>query len=424
MSVGDLSTGDPTTGHGSRAGVVIVGSGIAGVSTAAALRASGYDGPLRLVGEEQHLPYRRPAVSKELVRGEKSPDQILIRPQRWYDAQRVDLVLGRRAEALDTEARVLTLDDGSAWAYDRLVLATGGRARSLGPAGDRVVTLRTAADALTLADRLDGIGSVLVVGAGLVGSEIAASLRLRGLEVTMLEGAAYPLARILPEPLAREYASLHTTRGAVLETGVSVAGLEQHGDRVAVFADDGRAWQADLVVVAIGLAPDLDLAVAAGLETDGGIVVDWHGRTSAPGVYAAGDVVSRPTAHLDAAYRGEHWQSAQNHGTAVGRAVAADLAGEEPEAFDEVPWAWSDQYEVCLQVTGWPDASLDMVLRGEPGSDSYVAFFLDGDRLRGAVGVGRPGDVRAARELISSATRVDVRLLAVEDLPLGETVVS
>ncbi len=410
---------------GSAGEVLVVGSGIAGVSAAVALRAAGVTGRVRVVGEEQHLPYRRPAVSKELVRGEKAPEQLLVRPARWYADKEVELLLGARAVGLDPAAHTVDLADGTVLRYDRLVLATGGRARTLpGLApSPRVRTLRTAQDALDLVTHLEGVTDVVVVGAGLVGSEIAASLRALDREVTVLEGAPHPLARILPAVLASRYAGLHKERGVQLETDVTVASVTEAADRVVVTAADGRSWSAGLVVVAIGIAPDLDLADSAGLATTrGGIAVDWCGRTSVADVYAAGDVVTRPTAHLEGPYRGEHWQSAQDHGTAVGRTVAADLLGDEAAPYDEVPWAWSDQYEVNLQVTGWPEAGLEMVLRGDPHGQAWAAFFLREGRMRGAVACGRPLDVRGARQLVADRSPVDRTRLADPGVPVLESV--
>lgn len=403
-------------------GIVIVGTGIAGVSAAAALRTAGYHGPLCMVGEETHLPYRRPTVSKDLVRGDKSIDQVLIKPERWYIENDIELLLGRRAVALDPVTHRLTLEGGDVLPYDRLLLATGGRARAPWE-GDRIRTLRTASDAACLGAALEGVSSVVVVGAGLVGSEVAASLRALGREVTLLESAPDPLPRLLPADLAQRYVALHKEHGTSLETDVSVASVEVSGDEVVVSAADGRSWRAGLAVVAVGMQPDTGLAESAGLTVDGGVVVDVAGRTSAPDVFAAGDLAVRPSTLADpdgatVLVRSEHWQAAQNHGTAVGRA----MAGEEV-VFDEVPWAWSDQYSVTLQVTGWPDVVDDLVLRLAPDGPGFTAFSVRSGILRGAVTVGRPADVRAARSLVGRRARVSPERLRDPGVPVDETVV-
>ncbi len=415
--------------------VVVVGAGIAGVSAAAALRASGYAGPLVLVGDEAPLPYRRPTVSKGLVRGAQTLAQVLVKSEEWYAEQDVDLRRGVAAVSVDPEAAEVVLDTGERLAWSHLVLATGGRARLLPgvETSERVLTLRTAADAETLTAALPHVaGPVAVVGAGLVGAEIAASLHELGHEVVLLETAPLPLARVLPPVLGEVYADLHRSRGVELETGVEVAKVLDTGapgGGVLVESTDGRAWEVALVVVAVGLAPELGLAESAGLDLGpdrAGVVVDHLGRTSVPGVWAAGDVTLRPSSYTPGVQRAEHWQAAQSHGTAVGRAVAAAAAGESPPPdFDEVPWAWSDQYSHNLQVTGWPDPQDAVVLRGTPSAEdgaSWVAFFLRDGVLRGAVGVGRAREIRGARTLVARRARMDPTRLADPDVPVADAV--
>lgn len=394
--------------------VVVVGTGVTGVSAVAGMRAAGLEGPVLMVGDEPQPPYRRPTVSKELIRGAKTPDQVRIKQESWYAQQGVELRTGTRAVSVDVDRRQVELDDGSTVGYGQLLLATGGRARNPWP-GPRVRTLRDIADAEALLAALDGIRHVAVVGAGLVGSEIAASLRELDRDVTLLESGALPLPRLLPAELAQRYVALHASHGTKLETSVDVTAITEDDDEVVVSAADGRQWRAGLAIVAVGMEPDLTLA--GQLDTDGGIVVDWRGRASAEGVYAAGDVAVRPSSFVDRPFRAEHWQSAQNHGTAVGRA----MAGEQVR-FDEVPWSWSDQYGVNLQVTGWPDATDHLVVRGDADGDSFSAFYLRDGVLRGAVTIGRPADVRAARALVASRARVSAALLADPSVGVSETV--
>ncbi len=395
---------------------VVIGTGVAGVSAVAAMRAAGFDGSVLMVGDEAQLPYRRPTVSKELVRGAKTPDQVRIKQPDWYAQQDIELRTGVRATAVDHVARSVTLDDGSSVEYGELLLATGGRARDPWP-GDRVHTVRTVADAEGLVAALDGVDHVLVVGAGLVGSELAASLRGLDRDVTLLESAALPLPRLLPPELAARYVALHAARGTKLETGVAVSDVTQTEDEVVVEAADGRRWRAGLVVVAVGMVPDTALAEGLDRAPDGGIRVDWRGETSVAGVFAAGDVASRPSSYVDGLVRTEHWQAAQNHGTAVGRA----MSGEQLR-FDEVPWCWSDQYGVNLQVTGWPSTADDLVVRGDLDGEAFTAFFLHDGVLRGAVTIGRPADVRAARVLVAERARVSPSLLADPSVGVSETV--
>ena len=396
--------------------VVVVGTGVAGVSAAAGMRAAGFDGEIALVGREAELPYGRPPVSKEILRGDKVLDQIRIKPAAWYADQRIDLLTGVGVIRIEAAARKVVLDDGRSLGWDRLVLATGGRARRLGQLSERVHTLRDAADVPRLREALRQTGRVVVVGAGLIGSEIAASARSMGCEVTLLETAALPLPRLLPPVLGQMYVDLHKEHGTDLCTGVSIVGIDEGADGVRVTAADGRTWTAPVAVVAVGMEPSTELAASTGIELDTGIVVDASGRTSVPGVYAAGDVVSRPEPILGGRCRVEHWQGAQNHGTAVGRAVAG-----EQVAFAEVPWCWSDQYSHNLQVTGWPEASDDLVVRGSIGERDFTAFFVRGEQLVGAVTIGRPADVRAARALVADRARVRLEALADEAVAVADS---
>lgn len=398
--------------------IVVVGTGIAGVSAAAGARLAGYEGEIVLIGDEPELPYRRPPVSKEIVRGEKSADEIRIRKPEWYEQQRIDLRTGVRVESIDPDAHRVRLAGGEDLAYGSLLLATGGRARMLPSTAKGVRTLRTLADVDGVAEALAPGERVVVVGAGLIGSEIAASARERGAEVTLLESAGLPLPHLLPPVLGGLYADLHRDQGTDLQTGVEVEAIEDGLDgETVVTAADGRAWSAPTVVVAVGMVPNGELAEKAGLATDrGAIVVDAFGRTTAADVYAAGDVALLPSAVLGHAHRVEHWQGAQNHGTAVGKVMAG--AGE---AFDEVPWCWSDQYGRTLQVTGWPSVEHDVVMRGTV-PDDFTAFFLDGDVLAGAVTIGRPKEVRLARQWIGQKARPDGAVLGDDAAELADAV--
>ncbi|ALX04046.1 NAD(P)/FAD-dependent oxidoreductase [Aeromicrobium erythreum] len=396
--------------------LVVVGAGIAGVSVVGAARLAGFEGEVVLLGEEPELPYRRPPVSKEVVRGEKGADDIRIRKADWYEAQRVHLRTGERVAAIDVEAHRVTLASGEELDYGSLVLATGGRARTLeaitAPDAPGVRTLRDLADVDGVLEALRPGGRLVVVGAGLIGSEIAASARELGAEVTLLEAAASPLQHLLPPDLGALCAELHTTHGTDLQLGVEVTAIVAGDDgETVVEAADGRRWSAPVVVVAVGMAPNGELAAAAGLAVErGAVVVDDHGRTSAPDVYAAGDVVLRPSVLRGGPERVEHWQGAQNHGTAVGRNVAGQDA-----AFDEVPWCWSDQYGHTLQVTGWLAAAHELVVRGSLEARDFTAFLLDDGVLRGAVSIGRPAEVRVARQAIGAKARPDVSALDTTD---------
>lgn len=400
---------------------VIVGAGIAGVSAAGAMRAAGHDGEIVLLGAETELPYRRPPVSKEIVRGDKDADQIRIKPAAWYDDQRIDLRTGVEVVGLDTGAQSVKLADGSTLDYDQLLIATGGSARAPWQAAG-IRTLRSLADVPKLRDDLDGADEIVVVGAGLIGSEIAASARALGLRVTLLEADAAPLPHLLPPELGHMYEQIHRDHETELHTGVRVSAITDDGAVTTVQAEDGRTWSAPIVVVAVGMVPHVELARDAGLELDdtvGGIVVDGAGRTSAPGVFAAGDVAALPHPLDGGRHRVEHWQHAQNHGTLVGQA----MAGVDAE-FTEIPWCWSDQYGINLQVTGWPRSSHRLVVRGSLDDRQFSAWFLDDDGIvRGAVGIGKPADIRTARKQIAARTRLDPVKLGDASADLADSVV-
>ncbi|MDX6277143.1 MAG: 3-phenylpropionate/trans-cinnamate dioxygenase ferredoxin reductase component [Nocardioidaceae bacterium] len=385
---------------------LIIGAGIAGVSAAAAMRSAGYDDEIVLLGNEPELPYRRPPVSKEIIRAEKTADEIRIKKPEWYETQSITLRTGVTVESVDPAAHTVQLADGEVLAYDQLLIATGGRARTPWNASG-IRTLRTLADAPRLRGELAAGTPIVVVGAGLIGSEIAASARGLGCEVTLLETAPLPLPRLLPAELAQMYVELHKSEGTDLHTGVTVESIRDELDETVVRADDGRSWSAPVVVVAVGMTPNTELAEAAGLDLadvadGGGIVVDAYGRTSAADVFAAGDVANQPNAVLGGRHRVEHWQGAQNHGTAVGK----NLAGGDT-AFVEVPWCWSDQYAHTLQVVGWPLATHELVLRGSLADHDFCAYLVEDGIVRGAVAMNRPKDVRTARNWIADHAKLE-----------------
>jgi 3-phenylpropionate/trans-cinnamate dioxygenase ferredoxin reductase subunit len=388
--------------------IVVVGTGVAGTTAAATLRAEGYDGRLVLVGAEPEAPYRRPALSKEVLRGDRTTAEIRIRPDAWYAQHEVELLTGTTVTDLDVAGRTVTAD-GAALGWDALVLATGGRARTL-PGVDGVHVLRSAADAATLRSSLWPGAEVVVVGAGFLGAEVAATARGLGCEVTLLEAAPTPLGRLLPPAVADVYAELHRSRGVDLRTGVGIAGVEPG----RVVATDGSEYRADAVVVAVGMDAEADLASRAGLPVEGGIVVDALGATPAPGVWAAGDAAAYPDPVTGLLRRREHWQSAVTQGTSVARNILGAAA-----PWTEVAWCWSDQYGVNLQVCGEPAPTDRMAVRGALDSGSFTAVFARDGVLSGAIAVDRPADIRAMRRLLASAPQTALEIVADEGTDLA-----
>jgi 3-phenylpropionate/trans-cinnamate dioxygenase ferredoxin reductase subunit len=395
--------------------IVIVGANLAGGRAAEELRKQGFDGKITLIGEEPHRPYERPPLSKEFLRGEQPLEKAYLRPEEWYPENDVDLLLERRATKLDLSERAVEISDGSRISFDALLLATGGRPRQLqspGAALEGIMTFRNIDDAAALFEKLQPGARIVVVGAGFIGSEVAAGARSHGCEVVVLEAEPVPLVRALGEELGKVHGQIHRDNGVDLRTGVKVEGFEGDGHVARVLTSEGPI-DADFVVVGVGIMPNVELAQDAGIEMTNGIVVDEHCRTSADGVYAAGDVANHPNPILGEQIRVEHWQNAQNQGIAAARAM---LGGTDP--FSEVPWFWSDQYDINLQMAGHPLHWNKLVYRGDVESRAFSAFYLNDDNLVAAVAFNKGKDVRAARALIEAGISPPADVLSDESTDL------
>ncbi len=385
--------------------VVVVGGGVGGGTTALALRAAGFTGTITVVCADPHPPYSKPPLSKAVLRGERGPERSYLRPAKLWERQDVVLRVGQPATAVDGERREVELANGERLPYDALVLAPGSIPRRLPGAqpSERVLYLQTIEDAQRISQRLSGGGRLLVVGAGFVGAEVAASARAMGCEVTVLEAAPAPLSRLLPPVVGAWYAAMHRDRGVDLRLGCAVQAVEEHADGVTVTDAAGERYPVDAVLIAVGSVPDTSLAVAAGAAVGDGVLVDEYCRTTVPGIFAVGDVANFPNARMGGArMRVEHWQNAQHQAQAVGRTIAGV---ETP--FAEVPWVWSEQYEVNLQITGLPEASDEVVWRGDPDAGAATAFLLRAGRLVAAVGLNSADDIQLARELIGHGVTPD-----------------
>ena len=392
---------------------IIVGAGQAGAWAAVSMRQAGFSGRILVIGEETWLPYERPPLSKAMLTAEPAPGAQYFHDPAKYEAQRIEFILGVPVMFLDVAGRRIELGDGRVLSYDRLLLATGGRARLLGvPGGERALLLRTIDQAVALRERLASARRVVCIGAGVIGLEIAASARALGGEVTVLEAALAPMGRSVSAEGARFVAELHARHGVALHCGVIVKALEREADRSErVVYGEGESVSADVVVAGVGMERHLALAEQAGLEVDHGIVVDEFGQTSAPGVYAAGDVAAFPHPLYGRRLRLESWRHAQNHGVAVGRAMAG-----APVAYDDVPWFWTDQHGVNLQVAGLPTEAARTVLRG-PGK--FTAIHLaEGGRVVGVTAADNPREIRAGTALIKARARPDPARLQDASVPL------
>jgi 3-phenylpropionate/trans-cinnamate dioxygenase ferredoxin reductase component len=398
--------------------VAIVGAGLAGVTAAGALREHGHAGRIVLVGEEPELPYDRPPLSKSVLVHDdleklvatrlpgdialRSPQEIALRPQAWYTERQIELMLGQRAVRLDTTRHELEVAGGGVLRYDRLLLATGARARRL-PALEQGqvphLYLRTLHDALELRERLSPGQRIVLIGGGVIGMEVAASAVLRGCEVTVIELAPRIMARALCPEISEHLARYHRARGVRLLLSAQLRG-QATGDVRGIELADGSIVSADLLLIGIGVLPETALAEQAGLHCEDGIVVDAHGATSTPDVYAAGDAVRYPDSFLGRSIRSENWMHAQNQAAAVAQCM---LGATEPYA--QVPHMWSDQYDLKIQVTGTCDGK-DPVCRGNVADNRFMLIYLDGPRIQGATGINEARDMKFVQKLIEARTEV------------------
>ena len=380
--------------------VVIVGTGQGGLQAAASLREAGFAGPVTLIGDEPDLPYQRPPLSKAYLLGKMAEEGLRLRSEAFYAKNGIDLLAGERVAAIDRATRRVRLNSGPEIGFDHLVLATGARNRPLPVPGadlDGVLYLRTLAEARDLKARIAAVRQVVVVGAGFIGLEFAAVARQLGKEVHVVEATQRPMGRAVSAQMSWFFTERHMGWGARLLLGAGVARLLGEGGRVvAVEATDGQRLPADLVVVGIGVLPNADLAAGAGLPVQDGIVVDRQLRTADPAISAIGDCARYPSRFADGPVRLESVQNAADQG----RCVAARIAGR-PAAYDAVPWFWSDQGDLKLQIVGLTAGHDATALRGDPASGRFSVFCFRGERLVGIELVNRPADHMAGRRLLA-----------------------
>jgi 3-phenylpropionate/trans-cinnamate dioxygenase ferredoxin reductase subunit len=397
---------------------VIVGGGLAAVRAAEAMRESGFDGEVVLVGAERELPYHRPPLSKEYLAGTGKRDDLFIQLSSFYSDNRIALELGSRAVALDVPGRAITLANGRHINFDKLLIATGTEPVRLQVPGVElpgVFYLRTLEDSDALGAALRDAKSVVVVGAGLIGLEVAAVARTAGKQVTVIESAPTPLRRIFGPSLGQAIAELHREKGVDVRLSSEVVALRGSGRVEEVILKDGSTLPADVVVIGIGVRAQLDWLKGSGVEVDDGVLVDEFCQTSVPGIYAAGDIASTWSPSLRTRVRVEQYGHAQSQGAAAGKVMAGERTPFEP-----LPSAGSEQFGIRLQVTGRVHEGLEMAVRGDVSARSFTAFFLDGQsRVRAAISVGRPKDMLAARKLIAAGAILAASQLVDESLQLS-----
>jgi 3-phenylpropionate/trans-cinnamate dioxygenase ferredoxin reductase component len=399
---------------------VIIGASLAGAKAAEALRDAGFDGPITLIGNENERPYERPPLSKGYLLGSSERGVIYVHPLQWYADSRIDLRLGVEATSIDPAAHQVSLADGSTVGYAKLLITTGSSPRRLQVPGadlDGVLSLRRVGDSDQIKKAFEQASRVVVIGAGWIGLETAAAARAAGAEVTVLEMAELPLVRVLGPEVAQVFADLHAENGVDLQFGVQVAEITGHEGKVTgVRLADGRAFEADTVIVAVGITPNTELAAAAGLEIDNGVRVDAQLRSSDPDIYAAGDVASAYHPVLGKRIRVEHWANALNQPQTAARAMLG-----EDVSYDRMPYFFTDQYDLGMEYTGFvePGGYSRVVFRGDKERREFVAFWLDqDDRVLAGMNVNVWDVTDAIRELVRGGQPVDPGKLADTAVPL------
>lgn len=401
--------------------VLVVGAGQSGGRVAALLRQEGYEGAIQLVGAEEHPPYERPPLSKAVLKGEKDAAHCFLFEQEFYQGNGIDLLTGVSVTQVDPKARTAELSSGKTLSYDALVLATGGVVRTLPlPGGDLpgVHVVRTLQDSADLGAELGPGKIVAVIGGGFIGLETAASARQLGCEVTVLEGAPRILGRSVPQEVADAVQRLHTERGVEIILDARISGFGETDGRVSsVQFQDGSEMPVDCVVIGIGILPGVDLAEAAGIPCDNGILVDEFGATQVDGIYACGDCARGTNPRYGEAIRLESWQNADMQARAVARSICG-----KPEAYSPVPWLWSDQYDWTLQTAGLPHRYDTVVTRGVFEDGAIVFFSLEQGRLMGVAGFGQGAaiakDVKVAQMMMERGVHPSAEALSDPAIPL------
>lgn len=396
--------------------VVIAGAGQAGGWVAMTIRQHQPDRPIILIGEEDHPPYERPPLSKDVLSGKATPESTYLKPLDYYREAGIDLRLANRVHHIDRSASSVMLGSGAIVRYSKLVLATGMRPRQLsvpGSAHPRVLALRSISDLAPIREHLGPGRRLVAIGAGFIGLEIAAVAARSGCAVTVLEAAPNALGRVVAPEVAAAIVARHAREGVAFQFSTTVAAIEDHKGMPVVRLADGGSVTADVVIVGIGGQPNDDLARAADLHCENGIIVDANGRTCDPSIYAAGDVCRQHNIALGRSVRLESWQNAQNQAIAVGREIAG-----VPEAYADLPWFWTDQYDDNFQIIGAPEHWDRIIWRGRADDNKFTALYLSGDRVVAGNTLNNARDIRPIKQMILDRTAIDAQLLADPEISL------
>ncbi len=395
---------------------VIIGGGQSGGWAAKTLRDEGFEGRVVLIADEPFVPHERPPLSKEVLLGDQPPECTYLWPAESYDEWNIELRLGMQATRISPADHEIEIDGGETIAYDRLMIATGARVRRLPVTGAELAGihyLRGIRDTEAIRAELADGARVVVVGGGWIGLEVAAAAAKNGGRVTVVEALGQLCGRALTPDLADWVLRLHRGHGVDVRLDTSVERFEGDGRIARAVLSDGDSLEADFAVIGIGVVPNVELAQDAGLDVDNGIVVDDTGRTSDPDIFAAGDVTNHPNALLGRRIRLESWENAQNQAIAAAKTMLGAGA-----AYTEVPWFWSDQYDVNIQLVGLPEGWSETVTRGDRDAGQFIVFYLKDGRIDGAASINNPRDIRFARRLMAAGKAVDAAQLANPDVKL------
>jgi len=401
---------------------VIIGASLAGATAAITLSEEGTEEALTLIGAEHEPPYERPPLSKAYLRGETPFDKALVRPAAFYAERGIETMFGTRVTRIDPSTRCVELEDRRRVPFDALLIATGGRNRPVSIPGadlEGIYGLRTVRDADRIRHEIVAGRRVVVVGMGFIGSEVAASLRQKGLHVVAIDHSKTPLFRVLGEAVGQTLADLHHAHGVLTVFEDTVAVFEGTGRVSCVVTKGGRRLECDFVVVGIGIEPAVEMLDGSGIVVDNGVVVDEHCETNVAGVYAAGDVANHYHPIFDRRIRVEHWHNAIKQGAAAAR----NMLGQRV-VYDEIHWFWSDQYDANLQYAGFHTTWDQLVVRGRLDSGSYLACYVTDGRINAAVGLNRAKDIRRVMPLIKSRRAVDLEQLRDEGVDLRSLLAS
>jgi 3-phenylpropionate/trans-cinnamate dioxygenase ferredoxin reductase subunit len=399
--------------------IVILGGGQAGAQAIDTLRREGFAGRLVLIGDEPYLPYQRPPLSKQFLAGEMAPERLPFRHQPFYDEHRVELKLGQPAAGIDRAARRVSLASGESMDYDRLLLCTGARSRPLSCAGADLAGvhyLRGIADVDGIRAGLATGARVVIIGGGYIGLEAAATARARGCAVTVLEMADRVMNRVVASSVSEYFSHEHRMQGVKIICGTRVMRLEGAKTAERVVCADGSTHEADLLIVGVGALPNVELAEAAGLACDNGIVVDEHCRTSDPHIFAAGDCTNHPSLRFEMRVRLESVDNAFEQG----KTAALNML-DRTTVHNRVPWFWSDQFDNKMLIVGLSQGFDQQVMRGDPGARSFSVCYLKGGELVAVEAINHSKDYMAGRKLIAERARPDLDKLANPQIPLKET---